>query len=99
LEKLDGPPGIGGGVLVILVAVNTAVPVFIAVFTALINWHSPASWRTPTLAFIFCVAAIRAMGSFDIQFAPFMLTTGAIVWLACCWLLHRKRAQPTEHAL
>jgi hypothetical protein len=99
IEKFDGLMGLGGGVLVILLGLNTAVPVFIAALTLLVNWHHSTSSRTPTLAFAVCVCAIRALGSFDIQFAPFMLTTGVIAWIVSCWLL-RKRGKPVgEHVI
>jgi len=90
LGKFDGPDGPGAGVLVILVALNIAISVFIAGFTLLVNLHRPTSWRMPTFAFVLSIGLVRLMGPFDIRFAPFMLGTGAIVWAICCWLLHRR---------
>ena len=99
IKRLDGPVGLGGGVLIILVALNLAVPAFIAVFTATINLHHETSWRTPTVALLVCIAMLRSMGPFDIQFAPFMLSTGAIACLVSCWLLHRSKNPDPKHVI
>ena len=96
--KPDDPFGVTG-IPVLLAILNVAIPVFIAVFTVLVNWHHSASWRIPTLAFALCIGLIRVMGSFEIRFAPFMLTSGAIVWLVSCSLLHRKGKSTPEHVL
>ncbi len=84
-----GPFGTGG-MLVILVMLNVAVPVFIVAFTYLMSWHHPTSPLAPTLAFGFCVASIRLLGPFSIRFAPFVLGTGSMAWLICCLLLRKK---------
>ena len=98
-EMLNGSlNGLGRGVLVILIALNVTVPAFIAAFTIAINLHHPTSWRTPVFAFILSIGLIRVMGSFDIQFAPFMLSTGAVACLISCWFLHRKGKPGTNHA-
>lgn len=92
LREFGGPVGPGAGVLVILVAMNIAVSAFIALFAALVNLHRTTTWRTPTFAFVLCICLVRLMGPFNIQFAPFMLGTGAIAWAVCCWLMHRRSA-------
>jgi hypothetical protein len=93
LEKFGGPQDIGGGILVILIGLNTAVPLFISVFTILVSCHHRTSWRTPTAGFALCIVAVRMMGAFDIQFAPFMLGTGALAWILSCWLLRNKKSK------
>jgi hypothetical protein len=99
LKKFDGPEGPGAGVLVILVALNIAVSAFIAVVSILVNLHHRTSWPTPTFAFAFCIVLVRMMGPFDVQFAPFMLGTGATVWLVSCWFLRRKGVSSPEHVI
>ena len=98
IDKFDGPTGLGGGILVVLVALNTAVPAFIVTLTLLVNWHHQTSWLAPTVAFVSCVLAIRALGTFDIQFAPFVLTTGLLAWIVSCWIVRKKRKPVSEHA-
>lgn len=92
----DGP---GAGVLVILVALNIVVPTFISVVSILINLHHQTSWLTPTLAFVLCVILIRMLGPFDVQFAPFMLSTGLLACLITCWFLRRREVSLPEHVL
>lgn len=99
IKRLDGPVGLGGGVLIILVALNLAVPAFIAVFTVMINMRHATSWRTPAFALLLCIALLRSMGPFDIQFAPFMLSTGAIACLVSCWLLRRSKSPVPKHVI
>jgi hypothetical protein len=101
LEKFGGPMDIGGGILVILIGLNAAVPAFIGAFTILVSCHHRTSWRTPTAAFALCIVAIRMLGAFDIQFAPFMLGTGALAWIVSCWLLRNKkrRGPAREHVV
>jgi hypothetical protein len=98
-KKFDGPEGPGAGVLMILIALNIAVSAFIAVVSILVNLHHRTSWPTPTLAFVLCIVLIRIMGPFDVQFAPIMLGTGAIVWLVSCWFLRRKGISSSEHVI
>jgi len=99
LNKFDGPEGPGAGVLVILVVLNIAVSAFIAIVSIFINLHHRTSWLTPTLAFALCIVLVRMMGPFDIQFAPFMLGTGMIVWLVSCWFLRRKLSGPPDYVI
>ena len=91
--------GLGAGVLFILVALNIAVGVFVAVISVLINLHHRTDWKTPTLAFVFCGVLIRVIGPFDIQFSPFLLGIGAVVCLACCWFLRRRGLEETANVL
>ena len=91
--------GLGEGVLIVLVAVNIAVSAFTGFVSVLVNVHHPTSWRTPSLAFAFCAALLWAVEPFDIQFAPFMLGTGAIVWFVSCLFLRRKGAPSPTHVL
>ena len=99
LEKLDGADGPGAGVLVILVFLNIAASAFIGGASVLANLHHRSSWRIPVLAFVFCVILVRALGPFDVQFAPFYVGTGLVVCLLSCWFLRRKEVASTEHAI
>ena len=100
LEKLDGADGPGAGVLVILlVFLNMAASAFIGGASVLANLHPRSSWRIPVLAFVFCVILVRALGPFDVQFAPFYVGTGLVVCLLSCWFLRRKEVASTEHAI
>jgi len=98
-KRFNGPDGPGAGVLIILVAVNIAVPGFIAVASILVNLRRRTSWQTPTIAFASCIVLIRMLGPFDVQFAPFMLCSGALAWVASCWFLRRKEIASPEHVL
>jgi hypothetical protein len=98
-KRSNGPDGIGAGVLVLLVALNLAVMTFVGLVTTLISLHHKTSWLTPTLAFAVCVVMARMLGPFDLQFAPFMLGTGASVWLISCWLLRTKESSPPENVI
>ena len=85
--------------LLILLTLNIAVSAFIALVVILVNLHHRTSWLTPTLAFASCVVAVRAMGPFDIQYAPFMLGTGTVVSLVSCWFLRTKRGTFPENVI
>lgn len=103
LQRLgsDGTDGPGGGVLLILVALNIAVSAFVAIVSTLVNFYRPTSWLTPTVAFAACsvVVGIWAPFRFDVEdmfFAPLVLGTGAIAWLTSCWFLHRRSRSPSR---
>jgi hypothetical protein len=100
VEKFVGYGPFGtGGILVVLAMLNVAVSLFLGTFTSLISRHHPTSWLSPTLAFAFCIVLIRLLGPFSIRFAPFMLGTGAVAWLICCWLLRKKGSRESEHVV
>jgi hypothetical protein len=96
--RADDPFGVTG-IIPILVGLNVAVPLFVAVFAFLINRHYPTSWRSPTFAFGLCILALWLVEPFSIRFAPFMLGTGAIVWLTSCWLLRKKGRSTSPHVV
>ena len=97
LERIHGPDGPGAGVLLLPIAFNLAISTFIVLVSILIHLHHKTSWLTPTLAFATCVVLTRMMGPFDIQFAPFMLGTGAVTCIIICWLLRTKGVSSPEH--
>jgi ABC-type transport system involved in cytochrome c biogenesis permease component len=97
LKAFNGPDG--PGVLVILVALNIAVPGFIAAASILVNAHHRSSWRVPAMAFLMCIVLIRLLGPFEVRFAPFMLGTGAGAGAVSCWFLRRKEIASPKHAL
>ncbi len=104
LKRYDGPEGPGAGVLLILVALNVAVPTFITVVSILVNLHHGTSWLTPTLAFAFCSVIVGVWAPFradveDLLFLPFVLGTGAVTCLVSCWLLRRKLSSHSQHVL
>jgi ABC-type transport system involved in cytochrome c biogenesis permease component len=99
LNAFNGPDGPGAGVLVILVALNIAVPGFIAAASILVNAHHRSSWRVPAMAFLMCIVLIRLLGPFEVRFAPFMLGTGAGACAVSCWFLRRKEIASPKHAL
>ena len=99
LVKLDGADGPGAGVLVILTFLNIAVSAFIGSTSILANLHHRTSWRIPAVAFVLCVILVRALGPFDLRFAPFMLGTALLVCLLSCWSLRRKEVATTEHGI
>ena len=93
----DGP---GGGLLVILTALNVAISAFIAVFCVLVNLHHRTSWLTPTSAFMLCILLIRIfLGPFGLRFSPFLLGSGAAVCVVSCWALRRNGTQAPQHVL
>jgi len=97
LKEFSGSDGPGAGVLVVLIALNIAVPGFIAFVSILVNLHHRSSWRIPTIAFLLCIVLIRMLGPFDLQFAPFVLGTGAVAWIGSCWFLRRKEVVSPKH--
>jgi hypothetical protein len=99
LNEFNGPDGPAAGVLVILIALNIAVPAFVALVSILVSLHHRSSWRIPALAFLFCIVLIRMLGAFDFQFAPFVLGTGAVACLVSCWLLRGKEHPLPKHVV
>jgi hypothetical protein len=104
LEKFHVADGPGAGVLIVCAIPNIAVPVFVACFSILINWHHTTSWRTPTVAFALGATLVGVWAPFrmdvnDFLFAPFVLGTGAVAWIVSCWLLHRKLNANSEHVI
>jgi hypothetical protein len=107
LERFHRPGGLegpGAGVLAILVALNIAVSAFVAMVSVLVNLHHRTSWPTPTLAFAFCSVMVGVWAPFrmdvrDLLFEPFVLGTGAISWLASCWLLRRRLSTHSKHVI
>ena len=97
LEKLDGPPSIGGGVLVIIAIPNIVIPVFVSLFSVLVNWHHAASWRAPASAFALGSILTWLWTPFPVTFAPVVLGTGALALLLNCWWLRRKGNPNPEH--
>jgi O-antigen/teichoic acid export membrane protein len=89
----------GTGALVMLVGLNVAISAFIMLISILMGVHHRASWLTPTIAFGCCIVLVRLLGPFDIQFAPFMLGSGATAWLISCWFLRTKESSTTKHVL
>ena len=83
---------------------NLLMPVFIGTVTAFVNLHHPASWKTPTSAFILClVTAVLVLAEKappQSRHSPFMLLVmlpaGVATWLATCWWLRKRpKAQTT----
>lgn len=103
LDFLVGADGPGAGVLIICAIPNIAVPAFVVSFSVLVNLHHHTSWRTPTSAFAAGAILLWVWGHFGVRDIPFvaivLLGTGAIAWLACCWLLGRKLSNPSDHVL
>ena len=95
-NDLEGP---GGGVLMVVVAINLAVGGFIAVVSLLLALYHPTTWKTPVSAFAFCLALLCAFRFVSIQFAPFVLGVGLVVCLACCLFLNRNRLGKPDHVV
>lgn len=82
--------------ILIVVLPNVLMPVFIASVTGLVNLHHPASWKTPTCAFVICLLTALLVLAANPSFRHsqimllVMLPAGGATWLAACWWLQKN---------
>ena len=102
MEKFNQPGADDLGVVILRLLFATpglAILGFVSCFSILVNWHLPASWRTPTFAFALgsLLVWVWARDFGGIGYLPFI--PGAIAWLISCWFLRRNSRSPSEHVL